>query len=956
MENSKLIVVLGMHRSGTSAITRGLQVMGVTLGDRMMPPVEGNNGRGFWEDIDLNALNAEMLNAIDSDWCHLAAIDSIDIEILHKQGYFLRAVELLRQKVNNVPIFGFKDPRVAKLLPFWKEVFSHCQFDVSYVITVRHPLSVVKSLFKRDSIEAEQGYLLWLGYIIASLAGSAGEKRVLVDYDRLMQAPDRELMRIAKCTGLEIDPAELRNYKNDFLDEGLRHTVYDLNDLLLDDTCPPIVREIYTALLDVASEKTEFDGLELQNKVLHWSEEFERLKSALLLIDKLLMQKVSTTQTVAERDARIFSLKSKIEANDVRIQEKEAQLASLVTSRSWRITAPLRYVMGAARLGANRLSSLAYRIARDVYRRLPVSAETKERLKNFIGHAPFVRRTRLYRKWMAWQTCNGTGDYVNIPKSVEVTQKSAERELEYQPLISLVTPTYNTKPRYVDELINSLRSQTYANWELCIADGGSVQETKDRLSHWQKLDKRIKVKLLEENKGIAGNSIEAFDLADGDYIVLLDHDDFLSSNALMELAFCINKNPDVDFIYSDRAVFSDETKEILAYHYLPGFSPDFLRACNYASHLNAFSRFIIDKVGFIRQGYDGSQDYEFELRVIEKARKIKNIPKVLYYCRACQGSVALNPESKMYAYEAGRKAIQEHTLRVGYEGDVEFMKSTYSYRIHYKVNSNPLVSIIIPNRDHKEDLKKCIESIISKSTYGNYEIIIAENNSKTNDIFSYYDELANVRAIKVIQYNGKDFNFSAINNHAVQFAAGEHILLLNNDTEVISPNWIEEMLAFSQREDIGAVGAKLYYADNRIQHAGLVIGLGGSIASHYHYANDRRHTGYMHRLVMPQNYCAMTGACLMVKKSLYDRVGGLDDVNFKIGLNDVDFCLKLREIGKINVLTPYAELYHYESVSRGLDTTPEKSARLRAESDFFREKWKSYYQNGDPYHNKGICW
>ncbi len=336
IKNNKLIVVLGMHRSGTSTITRGLQAMGVGLGDRLMPPFEGNNPKGFWEDIDLNTLNIEMLSAIDNDWCHLAGIDSIDIDILRKEGYFLRAAELLRQKVSNVPVFGFKDPRVAKLLPFWKEVFSHCQFDVSYVMAVRHPLSVVKSLAKRDGIEAGQSYLLWLVHVITSLTGSAGNKRVLVDYDRLMQSPDHELNRIAKHLNLKIDPTELQNYKAEFLDQGLRHTVFELNDLLLDDSCPPIVREVYAALLDVASKKTKVNEVEIQNKLVHWSDEFERLRSPLLLVDKLLAQKLVATQAVAERDGQIANLNQSVAERDGQIgnlnqsvAERDGQIGNL---------------------------------------------------------------------------------------------------------------------------------------------------------------------------------------------------------------------------------------------------------------------------------------------------------------------------------------------------------------------------------------------------------------------------------------------------------------------------------------------------------------------------------------------------------------------------------------------------------------------------------------------------
>jgi GT2 family glycosyltransferase len=559
-------------------------------------------------------------------------------------------------------------------------------------------------------------------------------------------------------------------------------------------------------------------------------------------------------------------------------------------------------------------------------------------------------------KYYARQTPNIIKKQILFAKRKFNVKKRYKKELAYTPLISIITPTYNTNPRYLDELVKSIQSQIYKNWELCIADGGSGPDTVNRIRYWQEKDKRINALLLKENKGIAGNSIEAYALSKGEYIVLVDHDDCLSNNALMELAICFNENPDVDFLYSDKLVFSDDNHEVLGYHYLPGFSPDFLRACNYASHLNAFSRSIIDQVGFVRLNYEGSQDYDLELRVMEKARKIIHIPEVLYYSRACPGSVALDADNKQYAYEAGKRALEEHLQRVGYEGEVEFIRDTYSYKIHYRIKGNPLISIIIPNKDHVDDLKKCIDSIISKSSYKNYEIIVVENNSSSSRIFEYYEELKNVPGVRIIRHETKDFNYSAINNYAVQFAAGEHIVLLNNDTEVISPNWIEEMLAFSQREDVGAVGAKLYYEDNRIQHAGLIIGLDGSIASHYNYGSDRSNTGYMHRLVMPQNYSAVTGACLMVKKRLYTEVEGLDEENFKIGLNDVDFCLKLREIEKINVFTPYAELYHYESISRGLDTTPEKEARLKKESAYFRNKWSRYYKYGDPYHNQGIGW
>ena len=374
---NRLIVVLGMHRSVTSAITRGLQVFGVDLGARLMPAVEGKNAKGFWEDIDLNALNIDLLHAVGSNWSRVSAIDSTDVDILHKQGYFLRAVELLREKVSNSPIFAFKDPRMAKLLPFWKEVFARCQLDVSYVLAVRHPLSVVKSLTKRDGLDAEHCCLLWMGHVITSLTYSADKKRVLVDYDRLMHSPDYELNRIAKNLNLEVDPAALQSYKTEFLDGELRHTFYNLNDFLLDDTCSPIVQEIYSALLDVASDNVGFDAL--ATKVAQWSVEFEHLKSPLMLIDKLLAQKVVTTQIIDERDGQISNLNQAVSERDGQISnlnqavsERDGQIGSLnqaVTERdvqiaalnyevvardvtiraiqssfSWRLTCPLRRV------------------------------------------------------------------------------------------------------------------------------------------------------------------------------------------------------------------------------------------------------------------------------------------------------------------------------------------------------------------------------------------------------------------------------------------------------------------------------------------------------------------------------------------------------------------------------------------------------------------------------------
>lgn len=340
----RIIVVLGMHRSGTSAIARGLQVFGVELGDRLIPPIENNNMTGFWEDVDINALNQEMLQILGNDWHYLAPIQADDIKILGQKGYFLRAIELLRLKIGDSPVWGFKDPRLTKLLPFWKAVFGQCQLETSYVLTLRHPLSVAKSLAIRDGFDAEKSYFLWLGHVIASLSGTTGEKRILIDYDRLLDSPDCELQRIASHLDLKIDSTELHIYKTSFLDTGLRHTVYDLNDLLVDDACPPLVHNIYSELLETATDKKRIDDLLLQKKIDLWADELERLKSPFILVDKL-------TRTITKHNEHIANLGQRLTEQDEKIVLLEEQcihleyaIHELYSSNSWKMTAPLRFI------------------------------------------------------------------------------------------------------------------------------------------------------------------------------------------------------------------------------------------------------------------------------------------------------------------------------------------------------------------------------------------------------------------------------------------------------------------------------------------------------------------------------------------------------------------------------------------------------------------------------------
>ena len=547
--------------------------------------------------------------------------------------------------------------------------------------------------------------------------------------------------------------------------------------------------------------------------------------------------------------------------------------------------------------------------------------------------------------------------YENWIKETEPSQKDLQiqknTKFTFMPKISIIVPVWNTPKQFLIDMIESILNQTYSNWELCLADGGSsVPYVKEILETYRTKDNRIKVKYLTENKGITINSKEALTLASGDYIALLDHDDILAPFALFEVVKAINENPDTDFIYSDEDKISEDGKKRFDPHFKPDFALDTLRSYNYICHLSVIKKELWNEVGGFKEGYEGSQDYDLILRCIEKAKNIIHIPKILYHWRVHETSVTQNPLSKLYAYASAKKALQDHLKRIGLKGKVSDGMCLGCYKITYEISNFPKVSIIIPNKDHKRDLEKCITSIISKSTYKHYEIIIVENHSTEKELFEYYDYLAkHHNNISILEYK-KPFNYSAANNFAVKFATGDILLFLNNDIEVINENWLEEMIQYAQRKDVGAVGSKLYYPDDTIQHGGVILGIGG-IAGHAHKFFPKDSSGYFDRLMIVQNLSAVTGACLMMRKEIFNYVEGFDE-GYTLAFNDVDICLKIRERGYLIVWTPYAELYHYESKTRGYEDTPEKQERFRMEMERFWRKWYKVLEKGDPYYNPNL--
>lgn len=549
-----------------------------------------------------------------------------------------------------------------------------------------------------------------------------------------------------------------------------------------------------------------------------------------------------------------------------------------------------------------------------------------------------IKESEGYAKWIAQQ----------LPTAEEIAEQR-QHKFAYEPLISIVVPTYNTPKHFLIEMIDSVIKQSYSNWELCIADGNSqTEDTIKLLKEYMQKDKRIKVNFLSENYGISGNTNACLELATGEYVGLFDHDDLLTPNALYEVVKVLNEDRALDFIYSDEDKTDEYGQEFFDPHFKPDWSPDTLRSYNYICHFTVFRRNLLAKVGGFNKEFDGSQDYDLFLRLTEATDKIHHISKILYHWRVHRNSTAGSLSAKEYTVDAARRALQAHLNRQGIKGIIEPGLIIGTHRAKYEIEGNPKVSIIIPTKDHIDDLSQCIDSI-KKSTYTNYEIVIIENNSTEEATFKYYEELKKEDNIKVVVWK-EGFNYSAINNYGIKAAEGEYFILLNNDIEIITPNWIEEMLMHCQREEVGIVGAKLYYPDDTIQHAGVIIGIGG-VAGHSHKYFAREDNGYFSRLKIIQNLSAVTAACLMVRRDVFESVNGLDEA-FKVAFNDVDFCLRVREQNKLVIFTPYVEAYHHESKSRGAEDTPEKVERFNGEVQRFYSRWGEYRY--DPYYNTNL--
>lgn len=565
----------------------------------------------------------------------------------------------------------------------------------------------------------------------------------------------------------------------------------------------------------------------------------------------------------------------------------------------------------------------------------------KSQIKRALGLSQISDLTQNYQQWVNARTLTSSRIY-EIKKEIE--------RFSYKPLISIIVPVYNVEEKWLRKCIDSVRNQLYPNWELCLADDASPKKhVREILEEYKLIDPRIKVVYREENGHISECSNSALQVANGEFIGLLDHDDELSVDALYENVKLLNKYPDADLIYSDEDKISEEGERHTPF-FKPGWSPDLLLSQMYICHFGVYRKSIVDQIGGFRKGYEGSQDYDLALRFTEKTDAIYHIPKILYHWRTIPESTASGAVAKSYTEDSGYKALQDAVIRRGLNAKVEGVAGVpNAYILRYLPVNEPLVSIIIPTRNMANILDKCLFSIFTKTSYTNYEVIIADNGSdeeETHQLFNKWNtqEPNRFRVTRI----DIPFNYSKINNIAVSEAKGDLILLLNNDVEVISEDWITEMAGQVVREQVGAVGACLLYPDNTIQHAGVVLGIGG-VAGHSHKYFDASDYGYFSRLKLISNYSAVTAACLMVRKSVFEEVGGLEE-KLQVAFNDIDFCLKIREKGYYNLFLPHVKLYHYESKSRGHEDTPEKIKRFNSEVHFMKQKWGKQLQD-DPFYN-----
>jgi glycosyltransferase involved in cell wall biosynthesis len=954
---ASLVVVLGMHRGGTSAITRGLQVIGIELGNNLMPPAPGINEKGFWEDLEIHALNKSVLSAAGFDWHSIDFVADDALANPAAQGFKSAALSLLRAKLEGVQSFGIKDPRMPRLLPFWREVFAELGSPVHYVIACRNPLSVAASLAKRDNFDAVKSHCLWLDHMFASVAGTAGCSRIVIDYDRLMDDASGQLQRLAAFLGRggSLNPAALEEFEGEFLEGALRHTKFSAADLLANEELPQGVAELYGALQDLAADRLGGDSPQLTallDRLALQQRQLRPLLGLLGVFDNRAAERArssaSLTRLVAERDRQIADSDGRIEQQARRIDELCRIVDDYRLSNSWRVTRPLRYVSGRLQVVRRAVGVLA-----QLRRRgggLPAALAKTLRILRSEGLAGIRHRLILAQvaggiyhrgdagdvagtvhdsvetRYQAWLRVNVFTEEAAAAVRAALTMRRGEL-----PLISVIVPVYNTPVALLERAIDSVANQVFENWELCIADDASTDaQTVAALQEAARREPRIRLMVAGKNGNISAATNMAAAGARGDFLVFLDHDDELTADALAEIAFAIVDHADVDYIYSDEDKLAPDGR-LFAPQFKPGWSPTLLLSYMYLGHVKAVRRALFERLGGFRTGFEGSQDYDFALRVSEAARRVVHLPKVLYHWRVVSGSTAASGNAKPAAFEAGRRAVAEAFARRGIAADIEQPRWARDGAVGIFTprfaDNGPRVTIIIPTRNRVDLLRACIESL-QRTTYADYEVVIVDNESDDPQTLAYLAALPH-RVLRIANRPGAGFSFARINNAAVREVATEYVLFLNNDTQVRAPGWLSQMMGYARMDRVGAVGARLLYRNNTIQHAGVVHGYAGGLAGHAFRTAPAREHGYLGYSMVAREYAAVTAACLLTPRALFLAQGGFDEEHFAVAYNDVDYCYRLGDAGYRSIYCASAELLHDEGRSRGFADAPGEIAEFR---------------------------
>jgi len=698
-------------------------------------------------------------------------------------------------------------------------------------------------------------------------------------------------------------------------------------------------------------ERWQAEGIEQQRRLDAERERAAQLSAALTGAEH---QRDAAAQQLEQRTHEVGAVRAEMQQVREHASRLEDSVQALRASWSWKLTAPVRGVAALLRLRPG--FAAEQRLYRLYYAIPGLNPARKRALVLWLHrHTPWLTRHTL-----SYQLYAQTQELVrqrtqNIEQRKRLQRMDEQRaapllgSIEQPPLISIVMPVYNVERRWLDAAVESVRRQFYPHWELCIADDCSTrEETLQALREFAALgDPRIKIQHLPQNLGIAGASNAALQMASGEFVGLLDNDDVLTRDALLEVAQRIQAE-DPDLLYSDEDKLDERGINVEPY-FKSDYSPDYLLCNNYLCHFSVIRRQLFLDVGGFHAGFDGAQDFDLMLRVCERARKIVHIPKILYHWRKIPGSTAADSGGKPYTHEAGRRAIAAALERRGIEGTVDSGPFPNTYRVRRAILGEPLVSIIIPFRDRPELLNTCVQSILQRTDYPHFEILGVDNGSGAATAQTMRELEQRDARVRFVRYDAP-FNYSAINNYAARQARGAHLLFLNNDTQVINPEWLRALLEHSQRAEVGVVGAKLLYPDNTIQHAGVIIGLGG-VAGHSHLLSPGNHHGYFSRPQLIQNLSAVTFACAMTRRDVFEQLGGLNETDLGIAYNDVDYCLRAREAGYLVVYTPYAQLYHHESKSRGYEADAGKRQRLAKETAYVRARHAAVFEHGDPYYN-----